>query len=95
MTPPPASSPITAIERTDGATGSTEALFFSRTLPSCATFCETAAFAAEVTTASRLPVWVRSKRPRRNIDASTLRVWSSTVACDTWPELTALVSALP
>ena len=91
----PASSPITASECTDDGTGSAALEFLSRTLPSSATCWDSASCAGVVTTESSEPELGLSNRPCLNIDTRMRRVWSLMVSIETWPLLTALVSAEP
>jgi hypothetical protein len=91
----PAASPMTAIDRTDDATGSTGPAFLSSTLPCWATWVATAVCASEVTGVVMSPVGGVSNSPAANIAVRIRRTWVSMVAVVTWPAFTALVSAVP
>jgi hypothetical protein len=91
----PAASPMTAIDRTDGPIGSMPLVFFSSTLPCCATWVATAACASEVTGVVMSPVGGVSNSPARTMATRIRRTCMSMVACDTCPFASAAVSAAP
>ncbi len=91
----PASSPMTAIDRTLLDRGRMPPEFFKSTVPSSATVRATVAWAGEVTMAPLLPLRTRLKRPNSNMVVSTRVAISWSVLRETAPSLTAISRGSP
>src|ERR1035438_7222945 len=90
-----ASAPITATDLSDDVRGSAPPLFFSRTVPSSASWSASVTCAELVAVSAGDPAGGSSNKPNANISVSTGVTMELRVAVDTAPDDTALCSALP